>query len=335
MNTRYLSMIAASAAIILATSCSSDQEEVSQANNLEIRLRADVENMAVTRAGTSINGAQFDQSESINVEIIDAKVDQDGNPTTKPASPARASYIFNTNDAAGALSPAGTTPYFPNTGNKVNIYAYYPSTFGTTVSSSDYTWTDGSTTFSVAADQTTATGYKASDLMYGVPASNPVARTASTIPLTFTHCLSKVIVRIKGDGNGVQTSSLSTATVAMKAMTSAPVTDAGVATSQTWSSATATAVSLGAGTATTIETVDYYETAAIVVPQSIAASSAGVITITLSDGAVYTYTPSKALTLEAGKVHVFTITLGLYGISVSTSISQWGDGTGDTQTITI
>jgi len=332
MNTRYLSMIAASAAIILAASCSSEQDEIPSAN-VEIRLRADVENMVVTRAGTSINGAQFDQSESINVEIIDAKVDQDGNPTTKPASPARASYIFNTTDAAGALSPGGTTPYFPNTGNKVNIYAYYPSTFGTTVSSSDYTWTDGSTTFSVAADQTTATGYKASDLMYGVPASNPVARTTSAIPLTFTHCLSKVIVRIKGDGNGVQTSSLSTATVAMKAMTSAPVTDAGVATSQTWSSATATAVSLGAGTATTIETVDYYESAAIVVPQSIAANSAGVITITLSDGAVYTYTPSKALTLEAGKVHIFTITLGLYGISVSATITAWGSGTGDTASL--
>ena len=334
MNKRYLSMIAAAAAIILAASCTSDQPELQQqANQVEIRLRADVSNMLLTRAATDIQGSQFGESESINVEIIDAKIDKDGNPTTNPASPVRVPYILNTTDAAGAMSPTGTPPYFPNSGNKVNIYAYYPSTFGTTATSSSYVWSEGYTTFSVAADQTSATGYKASDLMYGVPASNPVARTTSTIPLTFTHCLSKVIVRIKGDGNGVQTSSLSTATVAMKAMTSAPVTNEGVATSQTWASGSATTVSMGTGTATTIETVDYYETAAIVVPQTIAASSASVITITLSGGAVYTYTPSKVLTIEAGKVHIFTITLGLHGISVSATITPWGSGTGDTASL--
>jgi hypothetical protein len=334
MNTRYHLMIAASAAIILFASCSSNDQDEPFAD-MEIRLKADVEGMAVTRAATNIQGAQFDQSESVNVEIIDAKIDKDGNPTTNPATPARASYIFNTTDAAGALSPSGTTPYFPNTGNKVNIYAYYPSTFGTTASSSAYTWSDGSTTFSVAADQSAATGYKASDLMYGVPASNPVGRTNSAIPLTFTHKLAKVIVRIKGDGNGLATSGLSDATVSMKAMASASVDNTATATPATWSSETAAAISMGSGSATTIESVDYYETAAIVVPQTIAANSANVITITLPDGGVYNYTPANALTLGAGNVHIFTFTLGLNGISVTTSINTWTEGTGDTQPITI
>lgn len=354
-SSRYLFMIAASAAIILATSCSSEQDEVeaSLQGNVEIRLSTSVKGMVITRAATDIQSEQFDYvaaqgepgqegyvaavPELINVEIIDAKVKADDTPAAKPATPIRASYIFATTNTTGGLTPTGTTPYFPNTGNKVNIYAYYPSTFGTTSASSAYTWSGETpaTTFTIATDQSTAAGYKASDLMYGVPASNPVGRTNSAIPLTFTHKLAKVIVRIKGDGNGLATSGLSDATVSMKAMASASVDNTATATPATWSSETAAAISMGAGTATTIETVDYYETAAIVVPQTIAANSANVITITLPDGGVYNYTPTNALTLETGKVHVFTITLGLHGISVTTSITNWGAGAGDTQTMVL
>lgn len=327
MSKRYLFMIAASAAIILAASCSSDQAET-PLENLEIKLSSSVKSMTVTRAGTDIQGSQFDYAENspelINVEIQDAGTDN---------TYARGSYIFKTTNTTGSLTPNGTTPYFPNTGHNVNIYAYYPSSFGTTTASSTYTWSEGATTFIVATDQSAAAGYKASDLMYGVPASNPVARTASTIPLTFTHKLAKVIVRIKGDGNGLATSALANAIVSMKAMASASVDNTCTPTSVAWNSSTAAAISMGSGSATTIEQVVYYETAAIVVPQTIAANSANVITITLADGAVYAYNPTAALTLEAGKVHVFTFTLGLYGISVSTSITPWGSGTGDTQTM--
>lgn len=332
MNTRYLSMIAASAAIILAASCSSDQAET-PLENLEIKLSSSVKSMTVTRAATDIQGTQFDyvaaQGENPAVpELINVEIQDAGEGTY-----ARGSYIFATTNTTGGLAPTGTTPYFPNTGHNVNIYAYYPSTFGTTTASSTYTWSEGATTFTVATDQSAAAGYKASDLMYGVPAANPVARTANAIPLTFTHKLAKVIVRIKGDGNGLATSSLALATVSLKAMAFASVDNTCTPTSVAWNSSTAAAISMGSGSATTIESVDYYETAAIVVPQNIAANSANVITITLPDGAVYNYTPTNALTLETGKVHIFTITLGLYGISVSTSITPWGSGTGDTQTM--
>lgn len=329
-------MIAASAAIILAASCSSEQDEWSG----EIKLRADVDNQMLTRAGTGIQGAQFDFAtgtpERINVEIIDAKIDNDGHPTTKPASPTRSSYIFETTNTSGGLTPSGTTPYFPQSGNMVNIFAYYPATVGTTGSGLT-TVLDGTNTFSVAADQSNAAGYKASDLMYGVPTGgNPVARTSNTIPLLFAHKLGKVIVRMKGDGLGIQTADLAGATVSMKAMTSAPVTAAGVATSQTWTATDATPVNMGTGTAIQIESVDYYETAAIVVPQSIAIGSEQVFTITLANGGVYHYTPNKALTILPGKVHVFEMTLSLYGINVSATITGWGtDGVGDTQTLII
>ena len=352
MNKKYLVMIAASAAIILATSCTNEQDDAPPQGNVPIRLSASVNNMTVTRAATNIQNSQFDYvaaqgepgeegyvaavPELINVEVQDA-----GEGTY-----ARGSYIFATTNTNGGLAPNATTPYFPSTGHDVNIYAYYPSAFGTTSASNTYTWTGETptTTFTVATDQSGAAGYKASDLMYGVPAANPVARTDNTIPLTFSHKLAKVIVRIKGDGNGLATSSLADATVSMKAMASAPVDQTATATSVAWAANTAVAIGMGTGTATTIETVDYYETAAIVVPQTIASGSANVITITLADGAAYNYTYTYSgegeasehpLTLAAGKVHIFTLTLGLNSIRVSTTITQWGEGTGDTQSITI
>lgn len=338
-------MIAASAAIILGTSCSSDQEEATPAN-VEIKLRADVDNMALTRAATDIQGAQFAYAENspelINVEIVDAKITNSGEAATKPAgTPARASYIFKTTDTGGGLAAYATQPYFPNTGNKVNIYAYYPSTVGT-VGSGLTTQLPGN--FSVATDQSDAAGYKASDLMYGEPylledeavvISNPVARTSTTIPLKFEHMLSKVVVKIQAAADaGITTVDLAGATVSMKAMITAPVTIAGAAESQTWTTtgeAVATAVSMG-GVHQIGETA-VYETAAIVVPQTIEANAANVLTVTLADGGVYNYSPSAALSLVAGKVHVFTLTLGLHGISVSATINPWGDGTGDTQEI--
>lgn len=337
MNTRYLFAIAASAAIVLATSCSADQEEPTQAN-VEIKLRADVNNMAVTRAGTSIQSTQFDYAENspeyINVEIID---NNDVHPKAN-ASYARASYIFKTKDVSGGLTPYSTTPYFPNTGNNVNIYAYYPSTVGT-VGSGLTTTLPG--TFTVSFEQSVDAHYKASDLMYGVPTNgNPVSRTSSgDIQLSFSHKLSKIVVELVADGYGLQTADLVGATVSMKAMISAPVAVDGTVTSQTW---TATAAQQGDPVATTVNmgtvaqnssVTTKYETAAIVVPQTIAANSANVFTITLADGAVYNYTPTSALTLQSGNVHVFTMTLGLNSISVSATINQWGNGTGDSKTL--
>lgn len=321
MKTRYLSMIAAAAAIILASSCASDQVEEPQADNMEIRLRADVGSMPLTRAATNIHNSHFDfvagegddpdQVETIHVEILDVF---------------RLPYTFATSDVSGGMEPVGTPPYFPTSGNAVSIYAYYPETVGTVGSLVTCVLP---AEFAVQTDQSTADGYKASDLMYAEPATNPVARTEESIPLPFAHKLSKIVVQLKGDGNGVQTSDLVGATVTMKAMTSAPVSTACVATSQTWTSADATDVNMGT-VAVNATDATVYETAAIVVPQTIAANSADVFTITLTNGSVYQYTPAKALTIAATTAYQFVFTLSRTAVSVSATIAPWGEGTGDT-----
>lgn len=355
-DNRILQMMAVISAIILGTSCSRDLDDSPPPpllEDMEIRLCAVINDITDTRAATDLMNQQFGYtapqgtspavSECVNVEIIDAKIDQDGNPTSKPLSPTRASYIFKTVDIAGGLKPNGTKPFFPASGNKVNIYAYYPSTFGTTSTSPDYVWTGNPsyTTFTVATDQSTAQGYTASDLMCGTPASNPVARTNEAISLSFAHKLCKVIVRIKPKADGGLTAAdIANAVVKMKAMISTSVTQDCVAASQTWTTTPAqqgdpVATTIDMGGVTQVGSSDVYETAAIVVPQVIPANSEGVFTITLDngDGAEYKYKPSSAKTFAAGSVNTFTLSLGLNGANVSATISDWDGGTTESEDI--
>ena len=327
MNTRYLFMIAALAAIILAPSCSSEECEETSAG-VEIKLRADIANTAATRAAADIQSSQLafadGSPELINVEIIDAQVDQAGQPHATPHPPVCGSYIFKTTNTTGSLTPKGTTPYFPKSGNKVNIRAYYPSWVGTTPASTLVL--NGENAFAVQTNQSTADAYKQSDLMVGLPQSNPVGATNNAIGLVFTHCLSKIVVRLQlQDGGGLSLTDLQSATVAMNAMSSAPVSDFGEATTQTWNQTTAAHISLGGVTVSSTNAA-VYETAAIVVPQTIAASSPQVIAVTLPGTGTCYYSPTMALALQPGRSHVFTFALGMNEIRVVTTINGWVEG---------
>ena len=78
------------------------------------------------------------------------------------------------------------------TDGEANFYAYAPYKEGWTYNEAN--------SFSIATDQSTEAGYLASDLLYGVPtANNPVTISESTtsIPLTFTHKLARLVITIK------------------------------------------------------------------------------------------------------------------------------------------
>lgn len=98
----------------------------------------------------------------------------------------------------GALT--GETMYFPQTGNAVDIYAIHGN-FG-----EDTDWTESGfwateITHTVAQNQKSEEdGYAKSDLVYAK--STDVARTKNTIPMTFSHLLSKVeVVLVQGAGS--------------------------------------------------------------------------------------------------------------------------------------
>lgn len=98
----------------------------------------------------------------------------------------------NNNQHTVSSGNLSSTTQITCTDGEANFYAYAPYQEG-------WTYNDANS-FSIATDQSTEAGYLASDLLYGVPtANNPVTISESTtsIPLTFTHKLARLVITIK------------------------------------------------------------------------------------------------------------------------------------------
>ncbi len=289
----------AAAALALAA-CSNDSETENW--NGEIRLRSGLDVQQTTRAATDIQGAQFDNGESVDVYINE---NTDGTPTTSYLQP-----LTYTTDGNGGMTPQ-TQPYYPTSGNGVNIYAIYPS------------GTKAGELFTVQADQSADANYKKSDLMYGKPAQNPVSRTSSPVNINFSHLLSKVTVVLEsGNGNP----DLNEAVVTLKDVKlSATFT----ATAESGS------VSEATGDATDIKVMTAANNAlsgsAVVVPQTLGTSF---IEVKLKDGGVLTSSnlkdesdnPISDVVLTSGKEYKYTITVNVTSLEVTSSISNWSNG---------
>ncbi len=288
------------AAVLALAACSNDSETENW--NGEIRLRSGLDVQQTTRAATDIQGAQFDNGESVDVYINE---NTDGTPTTSYLQP-----LTYTTDGNGGMTPQ-TQPYYPTSGNGVNIYAIYPS------------GTKAGELFTVQADQSADANYKKSDLMYGKPAQNPVSRTSSPVNINFSHRLSKVTVVLEsGNGNP----DLNEAVVTLKDVKlSATFT----ATAESGS------VSEATGDATDIKVMTAANNAlsgsAVVVPQTLGTSF---IEVKLKDGGVLTSSnlkdesdnPISDVVLTSGKEYKYTITVNVTSLEVTSSISNWSNG---------
>ena len=303
MTRNYLLLAAAALAF---AACGNDETDNW---NGEIRLRSGLDVQQTTRATTAIQATQFESGENIDVYITEATT---GTATTTYDSP----LVYTVGDG-GALSTT-KQPYYPSSGNGVNIFAVYPK--GTSL-------TSGSGSFTIKEDQSDDANYKASDLMYGAPSDNKtVSRTKDAVSLQFKHLLSKVTVELKsGDGNP----NLDGATVELTGVnptTTLTATNSGSSINTTASGDTK-AIKVMQATSSVLSG------SAIVIPQTLATSF---IKVTLKDGGVLT---SKTLTdssnsnissvvLESGKAYNYTITVNLTKLDVTSSIiGDWGDGT--------
>ncbi len=222
--------------------------------------------------------------------------------------------IVNAQYTASGTSLTNFTAYYPTTGNTVDIKGYYP------YQPTDYTSvtvTNASTAFAVQANQSTLNAYKASDLMYAH--ADNCARGTTAHSLVFNHALSKIIVEVKGDGTVSEKATVTLKNVKLKATLSN-----GVFSSLASSDNAATTVSMG--TTTNNLSATGQSLSAIIPPQTIAASTQ-FIEVALASGAKYTYSiPTGGKTFDAGNAYTYTITLGVYGISVSASVGTWGNG---------
>lgn len=306
MKVKFMMMMAAAATVLAA--CGNDDESDNWAG--EIRLSSGLEVQQGTRAATGIQNEQFDSGEEIDV-FINENVTAE--PTTTYAQP-----LVYTAGGSGTMTPATQQPYFPTSGNGVNIYAYYPSNRV----GNDITAT--SVSFSVAEDQSKDEDYKASDLMYGTPEVNPVSRTKLTTRLAFKHLLSKVTITLK-PGSG--TPDLDGAVVKLKNVKL--FTELNVSTG-TVGQATGTGKEITVFTAGTRA----LSGSAVVVPQTLEPTF---IEVTLKNGGVLTSKELKDssnnsitnVVLTPGNEYNYTITVNLTSLNVTSTITQW---TGNTAT---
>jgi hypothetical protein len=233
-------------------------------------------------------------------------------------------YSKNLLTASGSGSfTGGTTMFFPQTGNNVDIYAFHTNaTLGNDYPTAELTHT-------VSATQTDQDNYVGSDLLYARSAG--VARTTNTVNLLFYHLLSKVQIAIM-PGTGLTADDLKGATITIEstkleakftpdkattaAATAFAITSDGSATPITvLSTSVANDVSTDFGTG-----VKYHD--AITVPQTVTAGEP-LIKIGLATGGVLYYKPLQNVTFVSGKKFIYHITVNLNSLTVTSTIQDW------------
>jgi len=294
MKTKLLSVILLTAFVF--TSCSTDNEENEKWNG-QIRLSSgSVEEVRVKSITQDLQSTQFDSGESIGVFINENTI---GGviPITTYDQP----LIYTATGSGGMTISEAKQPYYPQSGNGVNIFAFYPSTAVEAL--------DTPKSFSVQTDQSEDIAYKASDLMYGIPDGNPVERTRNTVKLTFEHLLSKINVKlVNGDGNP----NIVGATVKLKKIKTSTIFDPqnGIITEAS-----------GDASDITIATTDAQLTGSgIIIPQKL---NGAFIEINLNSGGILTYSLPTTTVFEGKKQYSYEIKVNLTGLVVTSEITPW------------
>lgn len=310
MKTRFLMATAAAAIVMVA--CNNEETDNWAG---EIRLSSGLEAQQVTRSiNTALQGGQIANGIKVGFFINE---DVASDPTTTYTQ--NLSYTAN-----GSGSFNGSTVYYPQSGNGVNIYAYAPWKDGLSL--------DGNYAFSIQQDQSTDENYLASDLLWGQPmklktddsgdyeSANPVKRTKENVNVTFKHLLSKIQIELTPEA-GLTAEDFRGATLKIlnvKNSTSLTLADGAI------SAASGSPVEV---TAAIYEDGKNLKAAAIVVPQTIAKGTKFLKVTLKSGGELYYTLPSGAddadLVLKSGKIYKYDIKVKLTKLTVTSQITDW------------
>lgn len=311
-------IISACAVLVALASCSNDHV-ISQpgAEDTPIRIQANVGGIT-TRAASSIQGTQFDNNESVNVYIYEN--------TTNASSSSGKTYgssglVTCTADGSGNLNPGSI--FYPQNGNGIDVYGVYPTSVKENASSQD---------FSVNTDQSNATDYKASDLMYASCETNHTKGTP--VSLTFKHKLSKVTVELAA-GTGFGDSDLNNAVVKITNTSTkcsiASLNNSGIGPI----TASSTSSDIKPITIGTWNSNSKEKMSAIVIPQTVNTGTVLFeVTLAGSNTTPYKYTiPSGSNVIFAeSNEYKYKLTIKIDGIDVKSDITPWTDATGGTPT---
>ena len=308
-NMKATKFISACAVLAALASCSNELSQPT-AEDTPIRIQANVGGIT-TRAGSSIQGNKFDIGESVNVYIYE-------NTTSDPAP-----YTYGTNglltctaDGDGNLS-FSDPQYFPANGHGIDVYGIYPTSVKEKNSTQD---------FSVDTDQSDATNYKASDLMYASCVSNHTKGTP--VSLKFKHKLSKVTVELAAD-TGFDNSDLNNAVVKITNTSTkcsiASLNKSGI----DYITASTTSSDIQPIKIGTWNSDSKDKMSAIVIPQNVSAGSQ-LFEVTLNGiSTPYKYkipAGGSGVTFSEGKEYKYKFTVKKDGIDVNSTITDWGDG---------
>jgi hypothetical protein len=165
------------------TACTDDTlQDSAQPDGGRIAFDLAIGGSVQTRVSTAADfSSAWEQGDAVGLFAVSHA---SGTPAALAAS---GNYMNNVSLALGAsvwsLSPA---QYYPADGNQLDFYAYYPRQ--TTVANAT------GMTFTVQTDQSAGTNFNKSDLLLAKQMN--VAKSASPVPLAFSHALSLVQVQV-------------------------------------------------------------------------------------------------------------------------------------------
>ena len=238
---------------------------------------------------------------------------------------------FYTADGQGGLTTSPAQLWPSGTGSAINLYAFYPSG---AVKEENFIGEDEEPEFffTVALDQSTEAGYKASDLMFGGSITDngyqEIARTNNTVPLTFYHMLSKINLNVTlGEALSEQVNSISSISAKIKNVSPEAqffgiISSSPLQPSMEWGG---DPIDINVGDLTREDGI--YSGSAIIPPQMVESGNVLFsITITYNDNSsrTLTYTTSgDGINFDSHYVYNFNITANVWGLSLSTTIEPW------------
>lgn len=311
MRVKFMMMMAAAATMLAA--CGNDNENDDWAGEIRLSSGLEVQQAESRSIATDLQAQQINNGIHVGVFINE---DVTGTAAT--------TYTQNLDyKANGEGGFDGTTVYYPQSGNGVNIYAYAPYKEGLTL--------NGNYSFTVQTNQSTDADYLASDLLWGQPmkpkdgntteyvTANPVARTKGNVNVTFKHLLSKVHVTLKpGDGLTADDFKGATLTILQVSPTTSLTLNNG-----TIGTALGTKTDITAATYPT-DATPTLTASAIVVPQTITRGTQFMkVHLNAGGDLYYTIPTDQDLTLGSGKIYKYEITVNLTGLTVTSSIKEW------------
>ena len=302
-------IISACAVLVALASCSNENELSQQsAEDTSIRIQANVGGIT-TRAGSSIQGNQFDNTESVNVYIYEHTT---GGQATYTYGNGGNGLVTCTADGNGNLNPGSI--FYPQNGNGIDVYGVYPTTV--TENQSQFS-------FEVNTDQSRDENYKASDLMYADCVQNHTKGTP--VSLTFQHKLSKVTVELAA-GTGFQDADLNSAVVKITntstkcSILSLNKSGIGTITASSTSS-DITPITIGIWNSTSKAPMS-----AIVIPQNVSEGNQLFEVALNGISTPYKYkipAGGSNVIFSEGKEYKYKLTVKIDGIEVKSTITDW------------